>query len=745
MSRLAYLIAALVILAGGTYALWPAPTTELTKLLTTPAPPAWSATVDTVSQHVTPSDVVVTIAGTATTYQPNSEKTGRLWSALSSIAVPAAKVIAQVGEAQLAGYGVSATRQATADDGSAVVRWGGSGGQAYVWNGVTRQLLAVDPQLLANLDAAAQPPIQGNVLRYPPDLRRLTVDDLSLVAQDGEWQAELFRNRPDFTPRVTALLGVLGRTEITDLAGVPVIGLPLVGTVSPAALAGLMGPDGKQLTPQQPGRTVTVYDAGGVAVLAINGYPAQRTDAARLNELRPLFAAFKRDVLVDLYSQIRKDEVLAVEFARDGKPWWSLRRREKPPVIGGFYWDVVWRGGRESAADDVVERFAERLRTVPVRNPLRDANALSKVPAGAVVVTVTSDWPDGRPVRVAIGGGELRTASHVARLADDAALERSLDPADFLDRRLTRRDPARVSKLQRRFRDQTPPTDEVVARNENGTWARTYPQVGTSGPVTVDGAAVDRLVRALAAARMAEVRLVAESTRSDDSRGLLAAPEFELDVRFAAVVGGQAANDETDLDLTAAQDWGLAMRRDGERWQVVDKDLGLRFALDADTVEEFRRPFTAGQVFPVVASAVTAVTISRETGTPAVTLAHGAGGWTVADGTAAAVAADAVAVRRWFRDLGALQVPAGTTLDARIPEPSPAEMVASITCTLPSIGGDVQNTVEQLTLALLRPGPQGQPVHVWSNRGNSRFPRGRTVLPPAMLAELFPTAAALRK
>jgi hypothetical protein len=745
MSRLAYLIAALVILAGGTYALWPAPSTQLTKLLTTPVPTAWSATVDTISQHVTPSEVAVTVAGKMTSYQPDSEKVGRLWATLGMVAVPTAKVIPQISEAQLVGYGVGATRQATADDGSAMVRWGGSGGQAYVWNGVTRQLLAVDPQVLPNLDAAAQPPIQASVLRYPPDLHRLTVDDLSLVAQDGEWQAELFRNRPDFAPRVSALLGVLGRTEITDLAGVSVFGLPLVGTVSIAALAGLTAPDGKLLTPPQPGRTVTVYDAGGVAVIAINGYPAQRTDAARLNELRVLFATFKRDVLIDLYSHIRKDDVLAVEFARDGKPWWSLRRREKPPVIGGFYWDVVWRGGRESAADDVVDRFADRLRSVPVRSPVRDSAALTKVPAGAVLVTVMSARPDGRPVQVAIGGGELRTATHAARLADDAALEHSLDPADFLDRRLTRRDPSRVSKLQRRFRDQTPPTAEVVARNENGTWARTYPQLGAGGPVTVDGAAVDRLVRALAAARMADVRLVAEAGRTDDSRAILAAPEFELDVRFAAVVGGQASNDETDLDLTAAQDWGLAMRRDGERWQVVDKDLGLHFTLDADTVEEFRRPFTAGQVFPIVASAVTSASITRETGKPAVTLVHGAGGWTVADGSEAAVAADAVAVRRWFRDLAAVQVPAGSALDARIPEPSPAETVALITCTLPSIGGDLQNPTEQLTLALLRPGPQGQPVHVWSNRGNSRFPRGRTVLPPTMLAELFPAASALRK
>ena len=107
--------------------------------------------------------------------------------------------------------------------------------------------------------------------------------------------------------------------------------------------------------------------------------------------------------------------------------------------------------------------------------------------------------------------------------------------------------------------------------------------------------------------------------------------------------------------------------------------------------------------------------------------------------------ADAVAVRRWFRLVGSLQVPAGSVLDARIPEPDAGESVASITCDVPAVTGDPFQKTEQLTLVALAAGAQGQPVHVWSNRGGSRFTRGRTVLPAATVAELFVDAASFRK
>lgn len=740
MSKIGYLLAAILILGLGTYALWPAPTQVGVKLLTSPPPAAWTSTVDGVTQRVTQERVTLTVGGKSYEFPPDQEKAGRLWGALTGIEVPAAKAILGIGPDQLPGYGVDGRREAAAEDGSAIVRWGGSGGQAYVWNGITRTLLAVDPGALAALDGAAAPVARTTVLATPVQPRQLTIDNLALV-NDGGWHAVLYRNRPPFDARVQALLGQLARTAIDDLAGTPVFGLQVIGTVQIPALDGLPGGSAAPFAAgPQPARTITVYDAPPGGAVAVSGYPAQRIDPGRANELRAAFAAFKRDVLVDLYSRINRDDVLRVELTRDGQPWWSLHRRDKPPAVGGFYWDMVWAGGRESAPDDVVDRLERLLSSAAVREPVADTAALGDLPAGAVLVAIHPDRPDAQVVRVAVGGGELRSATHRARLDDGGALERALQPDLFLDDRLTRRDPSRVAKIQRRFRGASQPRDEVVVRSEGGTWARSWPAAaGGGGPVPVDGAAVDRLVRVLAAARMHAVGIVSLDAKAGEARALLDAPEFEMDVRFAAVAGGQASNDETDLDLSAAQDWGIALRRDGDRWLGVDKDLGLRFALDADTVEEFRRPFDPGQVFPVVASAVTSVAIARGDGT-SVALARDGQQWTV-DGQPA----DPVAVRRWFRALGGLQVPDGTTLDARAPEPTPGEIASTISCTVPSVSGDPFQTSEILTLAALKPGAQGQSVHVWSNRGGSRFPRGRTVLAPAAVAELFADAAAFRK
>jgi hypothetical protein len=741
MSKLGYFLAALLILGLGAYTLWPAPSVVIGKLLATPVTPTtWTVRVGDQTQRATKDQVTVTRGARSYVFATDPEKFNRIWSALGGIEAPEAKIISGVGADQLGGYGIDGAREAVADDGAAVVRWGGSGGQAYVWNGVTRTLIAVAPQVVADLDAAAGPVGRTQVLMMASQPKRLVIDGLTLVLDAEGWLAELARNRPPFDARVGILLSQLSRIAIEDLEGIPVIGLPVLGNIQiPAPDGSLTGQADPFAAGLQSARTVTIYDSGTSGAIAISGYPAQRLNAWHLAELRTIFAAFKRDILLDLDTRIGRDDVLRVALTRDGKPWWSLQRRDKPPSVDGFFWDVVWDGGRESAPDDIIDRLSRLVAEVEVREPRIAGDALERLPAGGILVEVASARPGASPVRFAVAGGELRTATHRARLADDGALERSLTPDQFLDPRLTRRDASRVAKVQRRFRDETPPRDEVVTRSEGGSWVRTYPAAGSVEQLPADGPAMDRLVRVLAAAEMREVRIVALDPQAAEARALLAAPEFEFDVRFAAVAGGQASNDETDLDLSAAQDWGMALRRSGERWQAVDKDLGLAFTLDADTVEELRRPLSAGQVFPLVATAVIGVTITRPGG-GSVRLTRDGQRWLV-DGEEA----DPVAVRRWFRLVGGLQVPAGSALDTRIPEPGAGESVASIVCEVPAITGDPFQKTEQLTLVALAAGAQGQPVHVWSNRGGSRFARGRTVLPAATVAELFADAASFRK
>ncbi len=745
MAKSGYLIAVLLIAALGTYALWPAPALRTAKLLDhDAAPTAWSSLVDGLTVEVAPDQVRVTRApGPTAVFAPDSEKIGGLWGALSRIEVPAAKAIAGVGEAQLAGYGLAAARQASAADGSAVVRWGAAGGQAYVWNGLTRTLLAADPGQIALLDAMARPPIRAAVLQLSAAPKRVTVDGLVLVPDGGSWRADLYRNRPPFDVRLTHLLGLLGQIQVTDFTGEQAIGLPLIGSLAIAAVEGT--PAAFSAGPL-PARDIGIHDRGADGVITITGYPPQRIAAELRDQLRQALAAFRRDILVDLAERVPPAEMLRIELERDGAPWWSLRRREKPPQVGGVAWDVVWSGGRESAPDDAVQRLSRLLAEAAVRDPVADDRALDGS-AGGIRITAVSERADTVPLRAVVAGGELRSATHRARLLDEAALVAALGPDRFLDDRLIRRDASRVAKIQRRFHTDATAGDEVVTRSEGGTWSRTWPADGVARPA-VDVAAIDRLIRALAAARMREVRLVAAATpgggHDTGVRELIDRADFELAVRFAPRSAGQAANDDTDLDESAAQDWGFAAMRAGAAWDCVDRDLGLRFTLDADTVDELRRPLTADEVFPVVASAVTAATIAAALpGTP-VALARTASGWTV-DG----VAADPLAVRRWLRDLGALRAVAplggGPAFDPRAPEPTPGEIVARITCEVPAVSGDPYQTGETLTLAVLAATDRGRPVHVWSNRGGSRFPRGRAVVTGPALAAVLVDAAAFRR
>ncbi len=763
MSRLGYLFAVLVIGIFGAYAWWPTPEVIGVKILGPVAARDYTVRSGGISAKVGRDVTTVKVGSSSYEFATDAEKAPRIWGAFSAIDVPAAKVIRDIGEGQLSAYGIDDSREAITDDGSVRLRWGGSGEQAYIWNGIERTLYAVNPAALAGIDAAAKPPFRAAVLATPSTANRLTVDGLSLVNEEGQWQAELFRNRPAFNARVTVLMSLLARISIDDLEGQPAIGLPVVGVVELPASAGSPAPGSPGAVPgqfsfaAQPVRTVTLHSDGLRGVIAISGFPVQHVGTGQLAELRTALTAFTRNPLIELFNTIAKDDVLQVDVAHGRTPWWSLRRREKPPAVGGFFWDVAWSNGRESAPDDAIEQLAALVSSVSVREPVADRTALANVPDDALVISVASDRPGGQTLRFALAGGELITASHRGRIDDDGLLRAAFAPERFLDPRLTRRDPTRVAKIQRRFRDESPPRDEVVARTDGGTWVRTYPASvpasalasGTASAASaapVSGAAIDRLVRVLVGARVADLALVVPDGKAGDAlresaRDLLAAPDFEFDVRFAAVVGGQASNDETDLDLTAAQDWGFAAKRSAAGWTCVDKDLGLRFTLDSDTMEELRAAFNDGLVFPVVASVVTRVEIRRADGT-LVILARSGAGWQVTSGSDAAKAADAVAVRRYFRTLGSLVVSDSTVIDARVPEPAAGDIVAAITCAVPAIGGDVSLPTELLTLAVLRPTAAGTPVHVWSNRGGSRFPRGRAMLSGSSVAEALPDAAA---
>ena len=662
----------------------------------------------------------------------NEEKTNALWGAISGLTADPRKQLNGIGTAQTAAYGLDGRRQLTAEGPPQIaLRWGVHNGTGYVWDGRSTFLSVVDPGQIARLDQAAgrldAPALID--LSTPPD--QITVDGLILGRQGSGWSAILTPDRPDFSERIDRLMSLIRQAELVTLTpDSSTFLLPVAGTV-------VLGTPGTTQT------TLTLRGTWGADVVATNGVleatglPPQTLDQKAFAAWRATLGSFKTDPLISVARSVGGiDKITRVDATRDGTSEWHLDRRDKTGDAENFLWDLVWNGGRENAGDDTLAYIISTLDRLTVLEPKLDSKALTTPDPGALVLTLT--YGRAREVlTVRLGNSYAASASHRGKLPDPAATREAFSPQHFLDDRLTRRSGERVAKIQRRILDQTTPAEEVVAKGDGGTWRRTWP-TGPASPV--DAGAIDRLIRVIAHARVQDLALVGLGAAPERAKALLAAPDLELAVRFAAVVKGRAANDETDLDETAPQDWGIALKKLDNRWFGSDLEGGLWFSLDDDTVEELRRPFADGQLFPVVAAVIRSVVITTGLNDPDKLETHlerSDGRWTVRAGDQAAKPAQEVEVRRWFRELGRLRV---AKLDSRAAELTPLETVSTIAVEVPALG----KGSETLTLALGRPGPQGVPVHVASNQATSSFPRGRALLDPAVAAGLLPSAASLK-
>lgn len=721
MSRTALVALIALLVAGAAYAFWPdrAPVAE--RFVEGAMPAAFTLRSRGLEQQVAGTRVAVRGVDLAL----DRGKAGALWNALSSIVPQPGKVVDAVAADQLGGYGLGGDREL--DTGALRLRWGSTGGTGYAWSSASRRLVVLPEGLAAALDGLAGRLDDGKLLPANLQADRLEAEGAVLVRQGATWSAEGHPERPSLSRRVNALLALTSAVPLTDLDAQPVMAVPVSARLAIAGTA----VDGDPMEAMDGKRRAVALDialhrelAGG-GLIAVQGLPPQRLAAAAFRAWEDALAALRQDVLLTVDEAVPRGEITAIAVARAGAELFRLERREKPSGTIDHRWELVWPGGRDDAAADAFTRMLALLDDLRIRAP--EAKGLGEVSPGATLVTIR--WGrKGDAYRVCIDGRTALSEHHRGRLADDPArLLAELAPERWLDRRLMRRDAQRVAKLQRILADETPRREEVVARNEGGAWARTWPRAAGSRPV--DAGAVESLVRVLAAAELGGLRF---ATAAD--RALLAEPEVEVDLRFAATAAAKQAIADTDVDETADQEWGMALRRVDGRWRGVDRDGLYGFSLDDEVVEALRQGLDGGAVFPLVPALVKRCEIRR--GERLTTLTREGQAWLVAeDGDTRP--ADAQAVRRWFRTLA--QLAAAGTRDERAVEPPVGEREGSVRVELPGLDGGT----EAVTLTIARLGALPR-VAAWtaSDKPASRFPRGRVEIQRGDAEQALPAAAA---
>ena len=626
----------------------------------------------------------------------DTDLTGRLWGTLVNLKVDSSRIITGVTVTDLAAYGLAKTSdlEGSTPLGPVHLKWGRSGAQAYLWDALSSRLVAVDPALVDALEQSAGRLDKRAVLTIPPTLNRLAVDGLVMIHGAGGWTTELATQRPPFDTRVQRLLGLLSAVNLDDLAAPPVTMLPFLGRIELG-----LGADA---------HAVAVHGSGDDLRVAVDQLPAQRiTDAAAW---RAALAAFRVDVLTNVTNAVGgRHRIEAVRVRRAGAPVLALVRGEQLAKSQDYRWEVVWPTGREPADPEALNRVLDLLDDLRLTAPVAEAEDAQRLAARSGLV-VTIEAEDQTSQIIALDDDlTLRSTRHHGRAVEPERLRAALAPAALLNPHLATRNPQRIAKIQRRIPAEG--RSEVLTKAEGGTWRHTWPVP----VVPADGGAIDRLIRTLASARATSIDLAQTPADRAKAQAILTNPTVELAVRYAPAELGQAANDETDLDETAAQDWGLAMIKEGDHWLGTDGEGDLLLTLDAETVDALLAPIEPGRLFPLVPATVTA--IEGTTAAGHWRIERSATGWTVTSKDASG-RVDDLAVRRLLRTLSTLPgIP-----DARQPEPTAA--TSSLIIEVPAIATGITRGSERLRLVLA-----DSKAWIGSDRPGSAFPRGGAPAP----------------
>ncbi len=730
MSRLAWIVLAVILTALATYVLWPQPTAPKPERIFSGAiPTAFRLVAGGRTQEVAAG----TVRNGALVLPADPERITALWRTVENVQADPARIQVLGSKSELAAFGIDPGARALTSDGLGV-SWGVRSGHGYVADLNRDRVFPVEVKLVEILEKSA-----GRLDRRQPlaDAGQAAKVELTWLAEGAKrmltvaraenfWLAPEALQRPDFGARVRRLLGYLARAELADLAGAEAGGaaeLELALTIPAAAGQGA----------SEPPRVVAVRLLPG-DVLRIDALPGIRLDPDNAQALRTAVASFGQDFPYAIQLSDNSSVIDRAVFRRAGKEILRLERKGRQDSIdSGSAWQVTWPGGRASATSRSGEILARALNSIAVegvRLTRGDANAEPR-PAAAFSLECDGEMPGGRCTLTWMETTRtFWSDDHVGRVDRLPEVLQRASPDDFLDPRLVERPTTRIVRLQRQFHDGAATRGERFDRQAGGRWHQAFP-AGADGGGSADPEAVSSLVRAVGFAVGNLVRL---STPED--RAVLDHPAFELDVRFSAKVQRRAANDNTSEEETATVDAGWAFAKVGDFWFAVSKLDGITWRLDEDQIETLRRSVADPLAFPVVPGQILALECTRGGQQYFLDPVPG-NAWKLRLKSGTSEPADAVAVRRLLRSLAQLRASA---VEVDAPAVPAWETDATVVVSLPAVGGGI----ERRTLAIGKIQGGSRLTSVDSTRPTSEVPRGRRRIAASDLDAVCPDPQALR-
>ncbi len=736
MSRLAWILLAVILLALAAYVLWPQPTAPKPERIFSGAIPT---TFRLVAGGQTQEVSGGTVRNRGLVLPADPERITALWRTVENVQAETARIQVLGSKRELAAFGIDPEVRALTTDGLGV-SWGVRGGHGYVADLKRDRVFPVAVRSVEILEKSAARLDRRLPLSDAGQAAKVqlawtaegTKRTLIVARAEHFWLAQEALQRPDFAARVRRLLGYLARVELADLAGVEASGAPeleLTLTIPAAAESG------KAIA--EPPRVVAVRLLPG-DVLRIDALPGIRLDPANAQALRTAVASFGQDFPYAIQLSDNTSVIDRAVFRRAGKELLRLERKGRQDSNDtGSTWQVTWPGGQARATSRSGEVLARALNSITVEGVRLikaavqgDAHQEPR-PAAALSLECNGELPGGRCTLTWMESTRtFWSDDHVGRVDQLPEVLQRASPDDFLDPRLVERPTTRVVRLQRQFHDGAAPRGERFDRQTGGRWRQTFP-TDASGGANADAEAVSSLVRAVGFAVGSQVRL---STAED--RVILDKPAFELDIRFSAQVQRRAANDDTREEETATVDAGWAFAKVGDAWFAVSKLDGITWRLDEDQLDTLRRSVADPLAFPVVPGQILALEITRGGQQYFLDPVPG-NAWKLRLANGSAEPADAVAVRRLLRALAMLRASA---VEVDAPAVPAWETDATVVASLPAVGGGI----ERRTLAIGKIQGESRLTSVDSTRPTPEVPRGRRRIAASDLDAVCPDPQALR-
>ena len=723
MSRIGYLILVALLLALGTYVFWQ-------KEEATPLEYAWTKDAPT-RYRLVRGDVVQEVDGKVVRIKGlerpiASDKHALLWEFIGSWGWLPKHSITGVSEDELASYAIDGTQELTCD--GLFLRWGRSKKDYYVWDGLRGRIYISDDYFYERLNVLSERLDDLEMLDLA-SYSRVTVDNLNLALDNGEktagsprWRDTVRPQRPDFNLRINKLYDLLGVLRLRDLS-----------QQQPRLMKPLHTLRFATNDPTVPEQTLRMWQDGTAAIIQVDDLPVQRIESRTAQLWPEVLRMFERDYLFNMYEEFARQPLTEVQVAVAGVQRFRLEKHGLRDVAEGrSQWDVVWPGGREPASAEAAPLLAFMLDKLYVDDP-KPRTLNDEIPASALTITFVFQQ-DRRNMTIALANGFVYSPTHVGKVVEMPPLLNDLTADRMLDPALTFRGAERVVKIQRQWhRGAQAGRAEVFAvqagaGEEKGVWMQSWPKDEKGHAVSI--VAIDQMARALCTAQGKDVRLYSAADRAG-----LAAPEFEMDVRFAPAPV-RLSNDHSRLVDTNDQDVGFAFARVDGNWRAIDKDGGVSYGVSDELLELLQAPLVDNLVLPLIPSLVTRLDIYHAQ--DRIRLAQNDQGWQMqllaSNGSKQGdeETADAIAVRRHLRLLAGLRA---EKTDPQAGPFAPNEFVGSVVCVFPGAEkGDtrvtlsVGPTVDGLTAVVVEGGA-----------GMRGLPRGRVYVQAALITQVLVT------